>query len=194
MDEAIGQSIYAKLQAEIAKHMNSLRRRDNYEDPVSFSREVPDSVKRRKKDQKVKCPFALGLRQVTRMLDRDQIGLVFVCKDDLACPQLVQHLPFQCRLKGIPVVPLPVGSSSQLASTLGINDLSVIGVRKVNDGTDSETIAFVENIKEAFKDSVSPLQLQLSKYQDLTIKTIAIPKPTPKNKKNSNNTTIKDKK
>lgn len=79
----------------------------------------------------------VGFNEVTRALEEGAavpLSAVLACVDDLSHPQVLEQLPFQCRLRRIgdagAVLPvaLPRGSSEELSRLFAIPRISVIGI------------------------------------------------------------------
>ena len=120
--ELVGKEILARSIAELAKYASLLARpsKDSRRKRprLSESNKLPES------------PLMVGINQVTRALENNCLGAVLACKDDLTFGQILHHIPFQCRLVGCPVVPLPKGSASELASLFNLPRVTLLGIKK----------------------------------------------------------------
>ncbi len=82
-----------------------------------------------KPEEKSKKPpgFVLGINQVTKGLERDELSIIVAARDVLQV--LVEHLPVLCFLKNTRMVPVS-GTGSELAHILGTHTCLAFGIQK----------------------------------------------------------------
>lgn len=92
------------------------------------------------KDDKPKKPsgFILGVNQVTKGLERDELSVVVVARDVMQI--LVSHLPILCYLKKTKLVPVS-STGAEMAHILGTQTALAFGIRKFATNDDSMSIA-----------------------------------------------------
>lgn len=86
-----------------------------------------------KSENEIYGELVVGLNQVTRSLEKDELRLV-VCTRDLSPSKIIQHLPVLCAMRSVPLCPLNMTSQSiaQLMGPSGIRTAICMGFKKTN--------------------------------------------------------------
>lgn len=140
------------------------RRRRSLKDSVSDSKRPRVEAK--------SADLVVGLNQVTRALERNQAAAVIACPLDVSHPLILHHIPFQCHLLDVPLLPLPKGSHQSLGQMLQCDDQRSVHVLAIlRTSADRETFA------DLIRKSVIPVQSfrdqDVINYKSLTVKRIA---------------------
>lgn len=113
-----------------------------------------------------------GFNQVMNALEGGTLSLILACREDLANPQILHHLPFQCRLGGVTLASLPAGASEELQSLLDIPKISLVGFtnQDCKEPKDKEYMEFLNFVQKR----VPKMTADLSEYQSLCVRKVPI--------------------
>lgn len=120
------------------------------------------------------CPIVVGFNQVMNALEAGRLAVLLACREDLVHPQVLHHLPFQCRLAKTTLVPLPRGASKEFEQLLNLPRVSVLGFAQ--EGESEEYRQFLKLVQSRVP-SATP---DLAEYQSLCLQRIPV---TPRDKK-----------
>jgi hypothetical protein len=150
-------------EAELLKR--SLEELARFSGQLSRSTSRPKGAKRAKLEETTDFPILVGLNQTTRELEKKTLAAVLACRADLLHSQLLHHLPFQARLSGCRLVPLPKGSANEISALLGLPRVTVIGIREHPD---------TMNLLKTIRNRIPEETADLSAYQKLIIKRVPV--------------------
>lgn len=118
------------------------------------------------------CPIVVGFNQVMNALEAGRLAVLLACREDLVHPQVLHHLPFQCRLVKTTLVPLPLGASREFEQVLNLPRVSVLGFAQEGD-LGEEYRQFLKFVQSRVP-SATP---DLAEYQSLCLHRIPVPIP-----------------
>lgn len=139
----------------------------------------------KRQEVREKCTFmAVGLNAVTKALEDKQLEVVVVCKD-VEPARLVQHIPVQAFLTGVPLVPLSGDLSLRLGAIFGIRTVMAIGFKRGTEHPHGDLVAFLKsqavplNIPWLLPCKTATSGQAGSAQADGTATTVTVPEPLP---------------
>lgn len=107
-------------------------------DSVDTNEPTQESQERGWTDKRVRSELAIGINEVTKGLEKNELGLVLVC-DSVKPAHMTTHLISLSQTRSVPACQVP-GLSASLAGSLGLSSVLALGFKRQSDAF-ADTIA-----------------------------------------------------
>ncbi|XP_058232318.1 ribonuclease P protein subunit p38 [Hemibagrus wyckioides] len=97
-------------------------------DSVDNAEPTQESQNRGWTDKRLRDELAIGINEVTKGLEKNELGLVLVC-DSVKPPHMTNHLISLSQTRSVPACQVP-GLSASLAGSLGLTSVLALGFKR----------------------------------------------------------------